>query len=105
MIIIDERTYTCHPGKLGAFQDVYEQLGKPVQWPILGDPIGFFTTEVGELQQIVHWWRYDSFADREVRRAKLAADPRWPEYLASALPLLQRMENRILTPLRFSPMK
>ncbi len=105
MVIIDERTYTVIPGKLGAWQDVYETLGKPIQWPILGDPLGFFTTEVGELQQIVHWWRYDSFADRETRRAALAAHPEWGKYLAAALPLLSRMENRIITPLRFSPLK
>lgn len=105
MVIIDERTYTCHPGKVGTFLEVYQRLGKPVQWPILGDPIGFFVTEVGELQQVVHLWRYDSFADREIRRAKLAAEPAFGEYLAAALPLLAKMENRILTPTAFSPLK
>ena len=42
-MIIDERTYTCYPGKVKAFLDVYERLGKPIQWPIIGEPIGFFT--------------------------------------------------------------
>jgi hypothetical protein len=105
MVIVDERTYTCHPGKLGAFLKIYETLGKPIQWPILGEPIGFFTSEVGELQQVVHMWRYDSFADREIRRAALAATPEWGTYLAEALPLLATMRNRILTPTSFSPLK
>ena len=43
-MIIDERTYTCHPGKVKAFLEVYERLAKPIQWPLLGDPIGFFVS-------------------------------------------------------------
>ncbi len=105
MVIVDERTYTCFPGKLSAFLKVYEEKGKPIQWPILGDPVGFFVTEIGELQQVVHWWRYDSFAAREEKRARLAAAPGWSDYLAAATPNLMRMENRILTPTTFSPFK
>ena len=36
-------------------------------------------------------------ADRAERRAKMNADPDWQAYLAAATPLLQRMENKILT--------
>ncbi|MGL4287572.1 MAG: NIPSNAP family protein, partial [Phreatobacter sp.] len=80
-MIIDERTYTTLPGKVKAFLEIYERLARPIQWPILGDPIGFFVTEVGELNQVVHMWRYDSMADREQRRAKLAVAPGWGTYL------------------------
>jgi hypothetical protein len=105
MVIVDERTYTCHPGKLAAFLDIYERQGKPIQWPILGEPVGFFITEVGELQQVVHWWRYDSLAERERRRAELSSAPGWADYLTAALPNLARMENRLLTPTKFSPLQ
>ena len=104
-MIIDERTYTCHPGRVKTFLDVYERLAKPIQWPILGEPIGFFVTEVGTLNQVVHWWRFESMGDREQRRAKLQAEPDWPAYLEAATPNLIRMENRILVPTAFSPMK
>ncbi len=104
-MIIDERTYTCHPGKVKAFLEVYERRAKPIQWPILGDPIGFFVTEIGTLNQVVHLWKYDSMADREQRRAKLATAPNWGDYLDAATPFLLRMENRILVPAAFSPMK
>jgi hypothetical protein len=104
-MIIDERTYTTHPGKVKAFLEVYERLAKPIQWPILGDPVGFFVTDIGTLNQVVHLWKYDSMADREQRRAKLAVAPNWGDYLDAATPLLLRMENRILVPTAFSPMK
>jgi hypothetical protein len=53
----------------------------------------------------VHWWGYDNFAEREKRRAQMNADPAWQAYLAKATPFMQKMENRILTPLSFSPLK
>lgn len=104
-MIIDLRTYTALPGKLPAFLKIYNEMARPIQWPLLGDPIGFFTTEVGELNQVVHMWRYDSQADREQRRAKLAVAPGWTDYLAQATPLLLKMENKLIVPTAFSPMK
>lgn len=105
MVIVEERTYTLFPGKLKAFLDIYEARGKPIQWPILGTPIGFFVTDVGELQQVVHLWRYASYAEREERRAKLVAAPGWSEYLAASTLNFVKMESRILTPVPFSPMQ
>ena len=45
------------------------------------------------------------YAERERRRAQMNADPAWQAYLAKATPFIQQMENRILTPLSFSPIK
>jgi hypothetical protein len=45
---------------------------------------------------VVHLWRYTDLGDREQRRARMAADPRWQAYLARATPLLARMETKIL---------
>jgi len=104
-MIIDERTYTCYPGKVKAFLDVYERLGKPIQWPIIGEPIGFFTTETGTLCQVVHMWKYESMADREQCRLKLSSAPGWADYLEASMPLLCALENRILVPASFSPLK
>jgi hypothetical protein len=104
-MIIDERTYTCHPGKVKAFLEVYERLGKPIQWPIVGEPIGFFTIDTGTLCQVVHMWKYENMADREQRRLKLSSAPGWSAYLDASMPLLSAMENRILVPISFSPLK
>ena len=104
-MIIDERTYTLQPGKLKEWQALYEREGLPVQGRILGNLIGFFVTEVGTLNQIVHLWGYENFAERERRRAQMNADPAWQAYLQKAAPFMQRMENRILAPLSFSPLK
>ncbi len=104
-MIVDERSYTLVPGKLKEWSALYEKEGLPVQSRILGNLIGFFVTEVGTLNTIVHLWGYENFAERERRRAQMNADPDWQAYLAKAAPYLQKMENRILTPLPFSPIK
>jgi hypothetical protein len=43
--------------------------------------------------------------ERTKRRAALAADPAWRAYLAKMQPLVTAMENRILAPTSFSPLK
>ena len=50
-------------------------------------------------------WGYQSQADREARRAKMSADPEWQAYLkkVAGLGLLEKMQNRIVTPTDFSP--
>lgn len=104
-MIIEQRTYSFIPGKLPEFLKVYEELGAPIQVPILGNLIAAMTTEVGPLNQYIHIWAYESMADRDARRAKLAVHPDWPTYLKAAVPLMMQMENKICVPTAFSPLK
>ncbi|MGB1884398.1 MAG: NIPSNAP family protein [Gammaproteobacteria bacterium] len=97
-MIVDHRTYTIHPGKIGEFLDLYRRLAYPLQKKYLGDCIGWYTsTDIGQLNQVVHLWRFSDLNDRGQRRANMAADPAWPTYLEQATPLIQHMENKILT--------
>lgn len=98
---VEERIYTLHPGKVPAFLKAYEEKGLVPQRDILGAPIGWYVAEVGELNQVVHQWAYASLDDREARRKRLYEDAQFKEYLALILPLLVKMENRILKPAPF----
>lgn len=104
-MLIELRTYTFHPGKLPEFMRVYEQEGLEVQKRILGRMVGYFTTDIGMLNQVVHLWGYEDLKDRSERRALLAADKGWQGYLAKILPMIQTMESKILVPTRFSPIQ
>lgn len=104
-MIIDERTYTLQPGKVGEYFKLYETEALAVQTRILGRLIGYFQTEIGTLNQVVHMWAYDSFEERQKRRAALFQDKQWLAYLDKMRPLLMKMENRILVPAPFSPLK
>src|SRR3546814_10631093 len=74
----------------------------PIQTKHLGQPIGWFFSEIGTINQIVHMWGYENFADREKRRAAMAADPAWQTYTAKAAQYLVTQENKILIPAPFS---
>lgn len=102
-MIVEMRTYVLHPGQQGKFLALMEQEGIGIERRILGRMLGFYTCEIGTLNQIVHLWSYDSFEDRHQRRARLSADPEWTAFVPKVLPLIRDMENRILTPAPFSP--
>jgi hypothetical protein len=96
-MILDHRTYTLHPGKLNDYLRIYEAEGWSVQTEHLGMPYGWFVShDIGELNQIIHVWKYEDLADRERRRAKLFADPRWQAYLPKVQPFMQSQANKIL---------
>jgi len=104
-MIVEERTYTVKPGTVHVYYKDYDPRGLAIQTRVLGNLIGYFHTEIGELNQIVHLWGYASLAERERRRAALAADPEWLDYLKESPDIIVRMESRILVPAPFSPIR
>lgn len=76
-MIVEERIYTLHPGQAGAYLKAYEAEGMAIQKPILGRMVGYYQTEFGTLNQVIHMWAYEDLAERAERRARLAADARW----------------------------
>ena len=105
-MIVDLRTYTMVPGRLGAYLKLYEAEGLPIHTRHLGKPIGILTTDVGELNQVVFFWGYASQADREQRRAALEADPDWVSYRKKSAEAgnVQRQESKIIVSTSFSPL-
>jgi hypothetical protein len=104
-MIIDLRTYTMVPGRLGAWLKLYEAEGLPIHTRHLGQPIGIFTTEVGTLNQVVFLWGFESQGDRERRRDALEADPDWVAYRKKSGDAgnVQHQENKIIKSTKFSP--
>lgn len=104
-MIVDHRTYTLFPGTLATYLAFYEEVGYAIQSKYLGKPIGFFTSmDIGELNQIVHLWGYESLSDRLEKRTKLLANADWKAYSAQQMPRIMRMENKILTQVPFIPL-
>jgi len=103
-VIVEQRDYHVYTGKLPELVSLYETEGIALQQEILGSLVGAFTTEIGALSTYTTLWRYDSFAEREERRARLQADERWKAFLAKVQPLMHTQQNRILVPTSFSPL-
>ena len=100
-MIVEERTYTTLPGRWREYLALYEAEGLAIQRSILGRMVGYYTTEIGELNQIVHLWAYTDMNERADRRSQLLEHPGFKAYVQRMLPLLQRQESRILRPAPF----
>ena len=48
-MVLEERTYTIKPGQVPTFLATYEREGLSAQRRHLGEPIGWFTSEFGQL--------------------------------------------------------
>jgi hypothetical protein len=106
-MIYELRTYTLNPTLQGDWLHLYKSEALAVQQEHLGQLVGFFTTDVGHLNQVVHLWAYTSVDDRDARRASMAADPRWQAFARKnkELGAVVNLESRILRGTDFSPLR
>jgi hypothetical protein len=104
-LLLDVRTYTCRPGTVPAQLEIYKKFGYPVQLRYMGEPLMYATAETGELNTITHVWVYESAADREQKRARMAQDPDWKVYLAENVKggYLVAQKNVLMNPVGFAP--
>ncbi len=103
-MIYEMRTYRMKVGTVPAYLKLVDQEGIAVQKSHLGQLVGYFFSDIGALNEIVHIWAYADLNDRETRRAALAADARWQVFLPKIQALIETMENKILKPAPFSPL-
>ena len=95
-MIIEMRTYLLKPAKLKTFLDIYNKEIRETHVSILGNQIGFFYTEFGDLNKVVHLYGYESFEDRDRRRAILAQNKDFLNYLTKVEDIIVHMKNEIL---------
>ena len=100
-MIVEERIYTLHIGKVPEYLKLYEAEGLAVQTRILGKLLGYYQVEFGPQNQIIHLWSYTDHADRTTRRKALVDDPDWQAYVKKIRPLVHYQENKLLIPARF----
>ncbi len=99
------RTYRVKTGAIPLYLKQVEEEGISLQKHYLGELVGYFYSEIGPLNQIVHIWAYTSLDDREERRQKLAKDPAWNAFAPKIQSLLEEMESKVMKPAVFSPLK
>lgn len=98
------RTYRIKTGAVPAYLKLVEEEGIELQKRYLGQLVGYFFSEIGPQNQIVHIWAYPGLDERERRRAALAADEAWQAFAPKIQALMEEMENKIMKPARFSPL-
>jgi len=99
------RTYTIQVGKMQEYLRHFEETGLQVisRYTTL---VGWWYTEIGELNQVIHIWAYESLDDRIKKRAALYQDQDWLNgFVPKAFPMLVKQESKLLMAASFSPIK
>jgi hypothetical protein len=96
MALFELRTYTVIVGKMAVVTDLYQREG----WPALArhppQLVGYFTGDIGAMNQLVHLWKFEDDADRRAFWAGVFGDPVFMAFAAQLRPLLHSQENKLL---------
>ena len=103
MAIYELRTYTVIVGKMAEVVDLYKAEG----WPALARQppklVGYFTGDIGALNQLVHLWKFDDDADRRAFWAGVFGDADFMAFARQLRPLLLAQDNKLLLAAPWGP--
>jgi hypothetical protein len=97
-MIVEERIYSMVPGGVPRYVELWKEFGREAQVDCLGEPLGVYTCEVGDLNTLTYMWRYESIEERATRRARLQQDKRFAAFRTQVRDLIVQQHNRILVP-------
>jgi NIPSNAP protein len=98
-VIYELRTYTLQPGTQAQFVKNSAEVGRKARGDKYGKLEGYWSTEFGTLNQVVHLWSFDSLDERARLRGDLAKNEEWTtKYLPLTRGALLAQENKILSP-------
>lgn len=96
-VIYDMRIYDLQPGSTPQYQAAVREVGLKVREDHGVKLAGWYYTDIGPLNRVVHIWAYESFAHFEQAREAVRSDPRWQdEYLPRVRGLIVRQQDMIM---------
>ena len=99
--IYEIRSYTLAPGAVPGMIDRWAvKIDERVK---LSPLVAAWYSEIGGLNKWVHIWAYKDAAERQAIRAEAVARGIWPP--GSPEGTLMKMENMLVVPAAFSPLK
>jgi len=104
-MIYELRTYQLKMGGIPQYLAIAEKRLLPVLSEHGLKPVGFWTTDIGTLNEVVHLWAYQDLNERQENWAKWAKDPRRPEFLKELSQVIVSQSNKILSPTSFSELR
>jgi hypothetical protein len=98
-MIHELRSYTLVPGKQGEYVKLASEVSRKIRGDKYGKLEGYWFTEFGTLNQVVHLWSYADLNERDRLRAELAKNDEWTRsYLPQTRPLVVAQQNKFLSP-------
>ena len=71
-MIYELRTYTVKPGTLGDMVKAASTVSRDIRKDEYGKLEGYWSTEIGPLNQVMHMWSYGDYEERAKLRAELS---------------------------------
>lgn len=103
MAIYELRTYTVAVGKMSEVVSLYRTEGWAAVEKHPRKLVGYFTGDVGALNQLVHLWKFDDDADRRAFWAGIYKDEAFMAFAAKLRPLLLSQENKLMMAAPWGP--
>src|SRR5215813_5526395 len=96
-MIYELRTYTLKQGSVPDVVKAASTVSRSIRGDEYGKLEGYWVTEIGPLNQVMHLWSYKDLNERARLRTELGRNPRWgSEYIPLIRPHLVRQDIRLL---------
>jgi len=103
MAVYELRTYNVIVGKMAEVVELYKTQGWPAVARHPDRLVGYFTGDVGALNQLVHLWKFEDDADRRAFWAGVFADEQFMAFARQLRPLLASQENKLMMAAPWGP--
>lgn len=96
-MIYELRTYTIKPGGVPEVLKANEEVGRPVRGNDYGKLEGYWYSDMGPLNQVMHLWSYDSMLERDRLRKEVGQLDGWVNgYIPIVRPLMLKQHVRFM---------
>jgi NIPSNAP len=98
---VEERIYTVMPGRIAEYFSLYEAKGMIPQQRYIKHMLGYYASEVGDLNEVIHMWVHESLDARERNREAMKADREFAAYWHEVRGIVVAQRTRIMKPAPF----
>ena len=105
MALYELRTYTLYVGKMAEVVKLYSEEGYPTleKGGQSKNLVGYFQSDVGTLNQLVHLWKFDDDADRRLHWKAVFANTDFMAFAVKLRPSIMTQEVKLLLAAPWGP--
>ena len=103
MAIYELRMYNVIVGKMSELVDLYKTEGWAALQKHPKKLVGYFTGDIGALNQLIHVWKFDDDADRRAFWAGVFGDAAFMAFAKKIRPLMLSQENKLMMAAPWGP--
>jgi hypothetical protein len=104
-VVYEKRTYSVKVGEMQEVKRLYSTEG----WPALSAAgcekklLGYFTSDTGDLHQLIHLWRFESDEDRRGFWSRVYENERFVDFARKLRPLINTQNVQLMLAAPWGP--